>query len=451
MRPGLNLLVSGDASYGDRLLVTTSTCTLTGGLMCCDWLHSVTPGGGAELVAPPISVRVRTAVTGCGGWVECIWIMYTWRRSVEVLRLRWPLVLRILVCCLVVVCFSLAAGLTVVKLSPVSSCQPLCSAGIPHQCSSRLCMVMVYIACGTMASGGAMGNRHEDDRSGVHFRNDLQTSWNAPMSIVDLEPQGVVKLDTSVVPDVMGLKAFYDDAEPVRVLPSRAVKVVRVLVPDARAEPRGFHDISLGDRTTEFGPTVSTADLCELQQLWHPSLLSAMSKRQTWESQHRECKRRFSGLQAGTCSYCETHIVNSMTRHVMTYHLDLGQLWRCPVTWCSHWKRTPPPPPHYCADHIHLGHQVGLSVKASNLGMWIPPWIVVRTAWNAALKPKVAGVATDVMLFSQHGARLVHPTGPWGPTGPPLRPCASSLSLFEERLWPGYPTSRTGPVPRPAP
>ena len=141
----------------------------------------------------------------------------------------------------------------------------------------------------------------------------------------------MVKLDTSVVPDVLGLKAFYNDAEPVWVLPSRAENNVGVLFPDARAEPRGFHNISLEDMTTEFGPAVSTADLCELWQLWPPSLQSAMLKRQTdLESQHHECKRRFSGLQAGTCSYCGRHIVNSMTRHVMTYHLELGQLRRCP-------------------------------------------------------------------------------------------------------------------------
>ena len=133
---------------------------------------------------------------------------------------------------------------------------------------------------------------------------------------------------------------------------------------------------------TEFGPAVSTADLCELRQLWPLSLLSAMSKRQTdLESQHWECKHRFSGLKAGTCSYCGRHIVNSMTRHVMTYHLELGQLWRCPVAWCSHWKGTP----QDCVDHTRLQHQVGLSVKASNLGRWFLPYTVTRTAWNAAL------------------------------------------------------------------
>ena len=44
VRPGLNRLVSGGVSDGNRLLVTMSACTLTGGLVLCDWLHSVTRG-----------------------------------------------------------------------------------------------------------------------------------------------------------------------------------------------------------------------------------------------------------------------------------------------------------------------------------------------------------------------------------------------------------------------
>ena len=32
----------------------------------------------------------------------------------------------------------------------------------------------------------------------------------------------------------------------------------------------------------------------------------------------------------------------------------------------------------------------------------------MRTTWSAALKPTVSGIATDAMLFSQYGARLVH-------------------------------------------
>ena len=98
--------------------------------------------------------------------------------------------------------------------------------------------------------------------------------------------------------------------------------------------------------------------------------------------------------------------MHDMARHVSFdhYHLDLGQLWRCPVSWCLHWKGTP----QDCIDHIHLQHHVGLSVKTANLGKWFPPWTVTRTAWSVVLKPNVSGISTDMVLFNEHGAQLVH-------------------------------------------
>ena len=36
------------------------------------------------------------------------------------------------------------------------------------------------------------------------------------------------------------------------------------------------------------------------------------------------------------------------------------------------------------------------------------PWTVTRVAWSAVLMPNVSGITTDVVLFSEHGARLVH-------------------------------------------
>ena len=105
-----------------------------------------------------------------------------------------------------------------------------------------------------MASGDNRSSRPEDDCSGVNFHNKLRVSWNAPISFVDLDSPGVVALNTSVVPDVAGLNAFYADAEPVWVLPSMAENIIRVLVPDDRAEPQVFHDILLEDMTTEIVP-----------------------------------------------------------------------------------------------------------------------------------------------------------------------------------------------------
>ena len=61
-----------------------------------------------------------------------------------------------------------------------------------------------------------------------------------------------------------------------------------------------------------------------------------------------------------------------------------------------------------CIDYDRLRHHVGLLVKTANLGKWFPPWTVTRTAWNAALTQTVSGISTDVVLFSEHGAQLVH-------------------------------------------
>ena len=66
----------------------------------------------------------------------------------------------------------------------------------------------VYFVCSTMASGDVGGSRPQEDRSGVTIRDELQTSWNAPKSFVDLELPGVVKLNTSVVSDILGHLGF---------------------------------------------------------------------------------------------------------------------------------------------------------------------------------------------------------------------------------------------------
>ena len=71
--------------------------------------------------------------------------------------------------------------------------------------------------------------------------------WNASESIVNLDLPGVVVLDTSAVPDVFDLRARNNDAEPTRVLPGRAQNSVRVLMPDDRAAPWGFHDATIVD------------------------------------------------------------------------------------------------------------------------------------------------------------------------------------------------------------
>ena len=212
-------------------------------------------------MAPPISVCERIVVLNHGGWVICIWIVYTWQGSVAVLQVAGSLLFRILLYYLIVVCFlSCCKNLTVTKSLPGSLCRPVNYVG--HQ----RCTVYVYFSSGAMASCGAGGSQRRGDHSGVSFRCELQISWNASESYVNLESPGVVELDTSVVPDVLGLRALYEDAELTRVLPGRAQNSVRVLVPDARSKPRGFHDVTLVtvDMTNVSSPAVLMADMSHL-------------------------------------------------------------------------------------------------------------------------------------------------------------------------------------------
>ena len=106
-----------------------------------------------------------------------------------------------------------------------------------------------------MASGDDRSCRPKDDCIGsISEMNYARLGTRQNLSFVDLDSPGVVTLDTSVVLGVLRLREFYDDAEPVRVLPGMAENIIRILVPDDRVEPLGFHDILLEDMATEISP-----------------------------------------------------------------------------------------------------------------------------------------------------------------------------------------------------
>ena len=100
-----------------------------------------------------------------------------------------------------------------------------------------------------------------------------------------------------------------------------------------------------------------------------------------------------------------------MGRHVASFHL--AQLWRCPMSWCTIWRGTP----QDCIDHMRSAHAVPVTVKASNLARWFPPWTVSRDRWCAAMSSTVSRVATDALLFSRTGVPLVHPYGVFSRAG----------------------------------
>ena len=89
---------------------------------------------------------------------------------------------------------------------------------------------------------------------------------------------------------------------------------------------------------------------------------------------------------------------------MMCVHLELGQLWRCPVDWCAVWKGSV----KECREHFNDKHSDSATLDFASVSRSFPPWTVPRELWQMALQPKVLGIAVDVRLFHEAGSRLVH-------------------------------------------
>ena len=100
----------------------------------------------------------------------------------------------------------------------------------------------------------------------------------------------------------------------------------------------------------------------------------------------------------------------NMYRHVARLHLNLAQLWRCPVV------AVPSVVVHHLEGHTSrlygsLGygyHNVPWEVKSASLEKFLPPWMVSRKVWSDALSAQHSGISMDVLLFSDIHLSLVH-------------------------------------------
>ena len=169
-------------------------------------------------------------------------------------------------------------------------------------------------------------------RAGITFGVELVVPWDAPEAVVDLQSEGVVDLGT--IPDIIGLAGRRPGDAECRVLQGRDVRSVRVLVPDSRGLEQIFHDVTivhLGDLPES---SVSLNELSMLRQQWppaNPPSYGVATAGPGLEVMRTEAKKRFRNTRPGSCSYCCTWIKCDMYRHVAKFHLDLAQLWQCPL------------------------------------------------------------------------------------------------------------------------
>ena len=209
------------------------------------------------------------------------------------------------------------------------------------------------------------------------------------------------------IADVMGLRALRPNAAVVRVIYVRDSRCIRVVIPDDHVEC-GYHEILLHDMGEEELPLVSLSELDYLRRIWPRAIFAFMTRyQQDLERRRKECKERFGCTQSGNCTHCGKYIQMDLGKHIAFYHLELAQLWRCPVMWCTVWKGTA----QDCIDHMRRTHKVPLSVKAANLAKYFPAWTVTRDQWADMLMPSISGVAIDRLLFSRIGSPLCHDTG----------------------------------------
>ena len=206
------------------------------------------------------------------------------------------------------------------------------------------------------------------------------------------------------IPDVMGLRALRPSAAIVRVMSVPDIRCIRVVMPDDHVNI-GFHEVLLHDMQDEDLPFVALSELNCLRLDWPETLFVFMSRYQCdLERMRKDCRERFGCTPSGNCIHCGKYIQQNLGKHIALYHIELAQLWRCPITWCTVWKGTA----QDCVDHLRRTHDIPPLVKAANLARYFPPWTVTREQWTDMTRPTISGVAIDTLLFSRIGVPLFH-------------------------------------------
>ena len=204
-------------------------------------------------------------------------------------------------------------------------------------------------------------------------------------------------------PDKVGLFGRQKDAAVSRILQGRDSRSVWFLVPDACVLDQNFHDVTIVDMDDEREPMVTPADMTRLRELWPPEIFNHIRWfQQDLELMRKSAKREFSQLRPMPCKFCGKVIRVDMYRHVARLHLDLVQLWRCPIAWCTTWKGSP----QDCLEHQRNGHDVPWISKTTSIEKYAPPWTVRLELWTDSLRVEHFGISTDILLFSKLGLLL---------------------------------------------
>ena len=193
------------------------------------------------------------------------------------------------------------------------------------------------------------------------------------------------------------------------------------MLPDSKIAPDSVHDVlveNLAASPTWRSQHISPGDVTSLRQRWPKAVFRTMRQR----SKEVELLRRFARRRPewafrhngpGFCSICQEQIVSALDVHMINVHLELEQLWQCPVEWCAVWKGSVSD----CLGHLQDKHGGSQYVALKNIAKFFPPWTVPRDLWMTALHPDVSGIAVDGRV--PVGTQVPCVQGPISPAGAP--------------------------------
>ena len=167
--------------------------------------------------------------------------------------------------------------------------------------------------------------------------NSMRRSHDENGSIqMNMYSLGVIDLDLSISPDVFGLRPF-DAPKPVtRMLPGSSPCELRLMLSDDKLGIDGFHDVlieNLSATQTWRSSHVAPADMTSLRRRWPKAVFNTLRRRASdVERLRRDAPKRADKAFHYNCGVCDTRIYSAMDAHMIAYHLELGQLWRYPVT-----------------------------------------------------------------------------------------------------------------------
>ena len=186
--------------------------------------------------------------------------------------------------------------------------------------------------------------------------------WDATEEVVDVSVAGV-EIQPWLL-DAMGLEGRTEHAARSRVLRGRDPRSIRVLIPVGQGPDQNVHDATIVDMGKVPEPHVSMLQLAELIHIWPPAVINHMTWRQReMERLRSRVRKELRDNSRKPCTFCGASIKINMYRHVVRCHLQLAQLWRCTVPWCTIWKGTS----QDLMTHIVLGHKVPEEAKRADV------------------------------------------------------------------------------------